>query len=66
MGLLSDQILQLAAPGKLALQQSTRLPLQIMLASLGLHVGCQVVLKILQAIDQTVASVSINLTLILI
>ena len=62
--LFSSQILELAAPGKLALQQSTRLPLQIMLTSLGLHVGCQVVLKILQAIDQTVASVSINLAFI--
>ena len=59
--ILAPKILQIAIPHNPALQATTIWPLQIMLASLGIHVGCQIMLKTLQAIDQTIASVSINL-----
>jgi Na+-driven multidrug efflux pump len=58
---MTSKILQIVAPGNIDLQTATTLPLQIMLASLGLHVGCQIILKMLQAVDRTIPSVSINL-----
>lgn len=60
----TDALLSLMAPGNSTLQSATVLPMRIMLMTLCLHVGCQVVLKILQAVDQTIASVSINLSFI--
>ena len=62
--LFAPSILSLAAPNNASLQANTLLPLQIMLCTLCLHVGCQTILKILQALDHTVASVCINLCFI--
>ena len=60
----TESLLAFMAPGNLVLQSETILPMQIMLLTLALHVGCQIVLKILQAVDQTVVSVSLNLAFI--
>ncbi len=64
MSTFAAPVLKLMVPDNLALQQASLLPLQLTMFSLFLHVGCQIVLKILQAIDQTVASVTINLSFI--
>ena len=64
LSIKTQWLLELTASGNQALQAAAKLPVQMMLITLFLHVGCQVVLKILQAIDQTVASVSINLSFI--
>ncbi|GEM_PF-3869684 len=61
LSLFAPSILSLAAPSNIPLQMSTLAPLQIMLCTLCLHVGCQTILKILQAVDHTVASVCLNL-----
>ena len=61
LSLFAPSILSLAAPSNIPLQMTTLAPLQIMLCTLCLHVGCQTILKILQAVDHTVASVCLNL-----
>jgi Na+-driven multidrug efflux pump len=57
-------ILQLIAPEKLQLQNATLAPMQLLLSSLCLHTGCQIILKMLQAIDHTTMSVTINLSFV--
>ena len=62
--LYTPAILKLIAPYKLQLQNATIEPMQVLLASLCLHVACQIILKMLQAIDQTIMSVTINLSFV--
>lgn len=62
--LQASSLLQIIAPNNLILQNTTFAPMQLLLASLCLHVACQIILKMLQAIDQTVMSVSINLSFV--
>ena len=54
-------ILWISASENAALREASLPLLQIILLTLCLHVGCQIILKILQALDHTVASVTINL-----
>ncbi|MEC8882899.1 MAG: hypothetical protein VX737_06465 [Pseudomonadota bacterium] len=61
ISLAAKPILALISPYDLQLQSSTLSLMQITFSGLFLHVGCQIMLKILQAVDKTIPAISINL-----
>lgn len=64
IGLAAHPILALIVPNDTSLQLATVSLVQISFGGLFLHVGCQIMLKILQAIDKPLPGIFINLSFI--
>ncbi len=60
ISILMPWLLPIIVPEQ-TLAHTSLLPMQLMLAGIGLHVACQISLRSLQAIDQSVVSTVINL-----